>query len=237
MTKLREQSDPDSAEPHGRHCRGDGARPPRGYDAVENFHQPEGGYRFSTDSILLAEFVQAVDLERVADFGAGCGVVGLCALEKNRVMGVRQFFFVEREPEFRESLTKNIGLYQPRTEAQLVVLQRDWRDLTPADFGGPLDYVMANPPYFAAGSGRQSGRPSVNAARREIHGGLGELARTLAGLLAPEGRAALMLPAARKDELLDTLRDSGFQPERMEIIRSGPGGPGRLALTQARRMI
>lgn len=236
MTKLREQSDPDSAEPHGRHCRGDGARPPRGYDAVENFHQPEGGYRFSTDSILLAEFVQAVDLERVADFGAGCGVVGLCALEKNRVMGVRQFFFVEREPEFRESLTKNIGLYQPRTEAQLVVLQRDWRDLTPADFGGPLDYVMANPPYFAAGSGRQSSRPSVNAARRELHGGLGELVRALAELLAPEGRAALMLPAARKNELLNILRNNDFKPERLEVTRCEAGGGERLVLAEARRI-
>ena len=206
------------------------------YDAVENFHQPEGGYRFSTDSILLARFVQAFGRERVADFGAGCGVVGLCALEKGRAAGARQFFFVEREPEFLDSLAKNIELYQPRTKTRLVILQRDWRELTPADFGGPLDYVMVNPPYFTAGSGRRSSRPSVNAARREIYGGLRELARALAGLLAPEGRAALMLPAARKDELLNTLRDNGFQPERVEMIRSGPGGPERLALAQARRI-
>ena len=203
------------------------------FDAVENFCQPERGYRFSADSVLLAEFVEARGLERVADFGAGCGVVGLCALEKGRAAGIGTLFFVEREPEFRESLDKNVALYQKRTPTELIVVQSDWRDLTLERFGGPLDYVMANPPYFPAGSGRPNRSPSVNAARRETYGGLEDLVKTLARLLIPEGRAALMLPAARKGELLQVLREHHFRLERLEIVRSGPAGSERLILTEA----
>lgn len=202
------------------------------YDAVTNFCQPENGYRFTADSILLAEFVEARNLERAADLGAGCGVVGLCALEKGRAAGVREFFFVEREPDFWEPLNNNLNLYQRRTGARLTPLGRDWRDLTTADFGGRLNYVMVNPPYFAAGSGRPSRRPSIDAARREVHGGLGDLLRALAGLLAPDGRAALTLPAARQDELMKLLRENGFRTERLKVV-SYSGGPERLVLAEA----
>jgi tRNA1Val (adenine37-N6)-methyltransferase len=204
------------------------------FDAVENFHQPENGYRFSTDSILLADFVRAEGLARLADFGAGCGVVGLCALEKGRAPQARHFFFVEQGADFQDSLAKNAALYQKRTTAKLHILHSDWRDVTPDDFGGPLDYVMVNPPYFTLHSGRPSRHPSADAARRERHGSLAELLQTLARLLAPGGRAAVMLPAARRDELLKLLQDNGFSVERLEIIYSAPGGRARLALAEAR---
>ncbi|UQZ90902.1 hypothetical protein C4J81_17465 [Deltaproteobacteria bacterium Smac51] len=184
------------------------------YDAVHNFHQPESGYRFSADSLLLAEFASCGNANRLADLGAGCGIVGLAALEKGRAPSAEEVFFVEVNPDFLEPLSANISLYQPRTAARLRCLQSDWRELKPEDFGGRLDYIMVNPPYFRRNSGRPSRNLAANAARHEVHGDLGDLCRCLARLLAPNGRAALMLPIRREAELLATLEACNLEPLR-----------------------
>lgn len=194
------------------------------FDAVTNFHQPEKAYRFSTDSILLANFVNLSGVKRAADLGAGCGVVGLAALEnlkRKAKLGddsplskgrpppqagpcsaaPELFYFVERQPVMLESLAKNVALYQPRTSCRLEILAGDWRDLFPEDLGGRLDCIMVNPPYFTASSGRPSSRPSVDAARREIFGGLEELLASISRLLASPGWAALILPSSRRREM------------------------------------
>ena len=192
-------------------------------DAVYDFHQAEDGYRFSVDSILLAEFVSAIKPKRVADFGAGCGVVGLSALEKGRVSGAKQVFFVEREPSQLECLRKNLALYQKRTKAELTVVATDWRQI-PGNifglFGGKLDYVMVNPPYFKLQEGRLGSRPKVEVAKREYHGTLGDLVRVLRGVLVPEGRVALVLPAFRTKELFRLLYEEGLVLSRWELVPS-----------------
>ncbi len=198
------------------------------FDAVENFRQPERGCRFSADSIILAEFAAAAGAERLADLGAGCGVVGLAALEKGRAPQAHDFYFVEIEAEAIEALKANLALYQARTACRLHALNRDWRDLAPFDFGGPLDYIMVNPPYFPISSGRLSPKYALkNAARHEIHGGLESLCAALRRLLAPKGRAALVLPLRREAELLSALENSGLAP----IKTSRP--EGRLVLVEA----
>ena len=203
-------------------------------DAVHNFYQAEDGYRFSVDSILLSEFVSAIKPNKVADFGAGCGVVGLSALEKGRVLGAKQVFFVEREPSQLECLRKNITLYQERTKAELIVVPTDWRQI-PENifdlFGGKLDYVMVNPPYFKLKDGRLGSRPKVEVAKREYYGSLADLVRVIRGVLVPEGRVALVLPALRIKELFAVLYKEGLVLSRWELVPShwelSPSG-GRL---------
>lgn len=163
-------------------------------DAINHFHQPSNGYRFSADSIYLADQADFQASSTAADFGAGCGVVGLCALEKKKPAALKRLFLVEREPAFFPSLEINIALYQPRTRVELIMVGRDWRDLEPADFGGPLDYALANPPYFPVNS-RPSPDPLRDAARREVHGNLNDLIAALQRLMSPAGQALIITPA------------------------------------------
>ena len=46
-------------------------------------YQPSGSFRFSVDALLLASFIKGESEHLMADFGAGCGVVGLAYLLKN----------------------------------------------------------------------------------------------------------------------------------------------------------
>lgn len=202
-------------------------------DAVRYFHQPENGYRFSADSILLAGFAEFRGAAVAADLGAGCGVVGLAALEKGRAAGVGRMFFVEREPELVSCLEANLALYRPRVRTDLVSLAADWRDLGPEHFSGRLDYILVNPPYFPQRSSRPGLRPAVDAARREMFGGLADLVAALARLLAPGGRAALALPAWRREELGRLLAGHGLAVDRLEVVRRPSNNAERLVLAEA----
>ncbi len=166
---------------------------PQSPDAINEFHQPAQGYRFSADSIYLAEQAEFGQARQAADFGAGCGVVGLCALEKKKPP-LESFFFVERQPDFWPHLSLNLALYQPRTQTRLRLVTLDWRLLSIEHFGGPLDYILVNPPYFSAGSGRPSPNPGREAARRLIYGDMSDLFKALCRLLSPAGRALVMSP-------------------------------------------
>ena len=113
------------------------------FDAIHNFYQPEKGYHFSADSLLLAEFVASDGADRVLDLGAGCGIVGLAALEKAQVSAAKNMYFVELQESLFHSLTKNIALYQEKTATKLHHLKSDWRQLTKEKFQGPIDYIKA----------------------------------------------------------------------------------------------
>ena len=45
-------------------------------------YQHKSGYRFSADAILLSAFVDMRHLKRIADFGAGAGIIGLLLAKK-----------------------------------------------------------------------------------------------------------------------------------------------------------
>ncbi|MDR1046019.1 MAG: methyltransferase [Candidatus Adiutrix sp.] len=200
------------------------------YDAVSHFHQPPGGYRFSADSIHLARFADLRGVRKAADLGAGCGVLGLAALEMSPAAAVDDFFFVELQEDLAASLALNLGLYQAGSRARLKMLAADWRHLTAEDFGGPLDYVLSNPPYAPPGLGRPSPRPGVEAARREIYGSLADLLAALGRIVGPGGRAALSLPARRRAEFLRLCAAAGWRPGRRETIQYLPGGLKELDL-------
>ena len=259
------------------------------YDSVMNFHQPEKGYRFSADSISLADFVDLSGVRRAADLGAGCGVVGLAALENIRRRGNLQagpaetdvgtharavdkrpltgylsqpgrdindraafeagalsiptdggspnpalhclglgpdvFYFIEREAELLESLAKNLALYQPRTSCRLEIHAGDWRDISADDLGGALDYIMVNPPYFKVPDSRPSTRPSIDAARREIFGGLPELLASISRLLSHSGQAALILPAFRSREIQEASKQCGLTIETVRPVSNLASSP------------
>lgn len=201
------------------------------FDAVENFYQPKNGYRFSADSIILADFAEPQNARRLADLGAGSGIVGLAALEKQKVQEAKDFYFIEITPAFMKPLQANLNLYRPRTQTSLHPLNRDWRNVSINDLGGPLDYILSNPPYFPLVTSRPSPNPTKNAARRETHGTLSDLCAAITRLLAPQGRAALMLPLVREEELLAALKGNAMKPLRTEQVE------GRLVLVEAAKAV
>jgi tRNA1Val (adenine37-N6)-methyltransferase len=176
-----------------------------------DYRQPEKGYRFSQDSVLLARYAPQRARGRVADLGAGCGVVGLEALAQGRLRGLDELILIEAGESFRSSLEDNAQRFRKPQGPTITVLMADWRDLDPDDLGGPLDYALANPPYFPTGS---SGTPRTerHRARHETLGDLGEFLDAAKRLLKPSGRLAVCWPRARLDCLIAGADDNALIP-------------------------
>ncbi|MDR1545146.1 MAG: hypothetical protein LBU12_00195 [Deltaproteobacteria bacterium] len=187
-----------------------------------DYLQPASGGRFTEDSLLLARFLPEELDGRAADFGAGCGVVGLEALALGRLKGVKELFFVEAQAIFQSCLALNVeraaqraGDRRPDAPA-LRILEADWRALRPASFSGRLDLLAANPPYFPADA---SGPTRANRLgfRHETLGSLADLTLAAARLLAPGGRLCLSWPRRRLSVLTTAAAVAGLTAARFHL--------------------
>ncbi|MCK5798807.1 MAG: methyltransferase, partial [Deltaproteobacteria bacterium] len=182
--------------------------------------QPEQGYRFNIDAILLAAFARRLappDVSRVVDLGAGCGVVGLLlGLELDGTKVV----LVESQGELaalcRRNLVRN-GMGD-RGEARCEDLRlRRWASSS----GSSL--VVCNPPFFPLGRGRLNVDPMIAHARHELVGSLAQLLAATASGLNDGDVFVLIHDAQRGDEVVGTLRSLGLHLCARRLVLPLPG--------------
>lgn len=161
-----------------------------------SYKQPEE-YRFSLDSIHLAEYVaQEIQSKtnlsslRVLDLCAGCGVVGF---ELSwYVRDLRQFDFVEVQDIYTDYFYENITVIN-RPELQLqwhivnydVLLEKSW--------GNKFDLIVSNPPYFLPHQGAHSPSSFKNRCRFFLDSSFENYIAALNNVLAPQGKAYFLL--------------------------------------------
>jgi tRNA1Val (adenine37-N6)-methyltransferase len=192
--------------------------------------QPRQGYRFSVDAVLLAHFIAPKKGERVLDLGTGCGILPLILSYRHPGVGG---VAVEIQPRLaalaRENFAAN-GL-----AAAWRVAEHDFRELAELLPAGGFDWVISNPPYRPAGSGRRNPLAESAAARHELTADLEALAAAMRSALKNGGRAALVYPASRTAALITVLKMHGLEPKRLQIVYSLPGDSGQLVLIEARK--
>ena len=188
----------------------------------------DGSFRLSTDSMLLAHFAAPFCTGRVADLGAGCGTLGLLLCAENERCTVTG---IELDPTAHTVALENInsGGLQSRIFSVLGDV-REIRSLLPA---GRFDAVVSNPPYFPAGSGRESA--SAAATRSELTLNLSQLCQAAAWLLPSGGRFALVHRPERLCDIFCALRENGLEPKRLQFVRHTAASPVCLVLIEARR--
>src|SRR5512143_993709 len=188
--------------------------------------QPRRGYRFSVDSVLLADFAAPLCRGSVLDLGTGSGIVLL--LLARLCPGLSRGVGVELQPELFECARANIeanGL-SGRIEAVL----GDFRGKVPGAPAGSFDLVVSNPPYRPVGEGRRNPDAQKEIARHEVTCTMAGLFRAAARFLSPGGRfAALGLPR-RLPEMLARASASGIFAETLRFVHPMPGRPANLLL-------
>jgi tRNA1Val (adenine37-N6)-methyltransferase len=192
--------------------------------------QPIFSYRFAIDSILLGNFVRSRRQDRVLDLGSGCGVIAAMIALTQRP---REVFAVELQPPLAGLAERNAALNRLDN---LRTCQADLRARAVAGLrAGSFDWVVANPPYRAAGTGRES----PDASRRIARGGSGANLRDFVAAAARYttngGRVALVLTAARTAELLAELRSQSLEPKRCRFVHPYADSPATLILVEARK--
>jgi tRNA1(Val) A37 N6-methylase TrmN6 len=192
--------------------------------------QPRAGYRFAIDAILLGRFAQPRSRDRVLELGAGCGVVSimLAALYHPREVVALELQSDLAEMAARSSTLNDLGMV--RTICADLRTRRI-EGLEPATF----DLVVANPPYRAVRSGRESPNHSRRVARGERGATLAEFVAAAARYASHGAKVTFVFTAARSAELIATLSAHALEPKRIRFVHARIGMPASTILVEARK--
>lgn len=195
--------------------------------------QPEAGFRFSADALLLACFAGPGAARRIVDLGTGCGVVGLALLLRDGA-GSACVTGLDVNPEMVRAATANaarLGL----TERFSVMPGSVSEVRGSALEGGAHDLVVCNPPYRTPGSGRRPKDAGRDAARFEAVAPVSDFVRAAAYALRTKGRACFIGLPERLAGLLADMTASGLEVKRMRFVHSRIEDAARLVLVEGVR--
>ena len=125
----------------------------------------------------------------------------------------------------------------------LLLLQRDRGTILCGDLReehaalprGGFDFVIANPPYFAEGSGLPAPEEGRAAARGESRCTLKDLCTRAAGLCRSGGKVFLSYRPERLCELLRQCTDVRLEPKRLRLVHHRPSAEASILLLEARK--
>ena len=105
--------------------------------------QKIGGYGFTSDSVLLANFVKTKRTDTCVEIGAGSGVISILVNYKERPLKI---FAFEVQNEVCSLAQKNVELNQMQDVISVILapIQNYKKHLQE----GSVDVVFSNPPYF-----------------------------------------------------------------------------------------
>ncbi len=192
--------------------------------------QHRNGYRFSLDPILLCAFARISEGDRVADLGAGNGVIPLVLARRS---GAARIVGVERQTEMVARARRSVVLngLQERIE----IIEGDVREISQVLDPQSFEVVVANPPFRSLGGGRVASGSERAAARHELAGGLADFVSAASWLLPDGGRFYVVYLAERADELLACMRQAYLAPRRLRCVHGRSGDPARMVLVEGRK--
>lgn len=167
--------------------------------------------KVGTDGVLLGAWLRIDGTEhRILDIGTGTGVIALMAAQRStaeHIVGID----VESVSAKRAQANFEASPWHERLRAECVAVQ---------EYGAePFDLIVSNPPYFV-----DSLLPPDGGRTRARHTAslpFGELEEAMCRLLAPQGRAALILPPAEMERFAALAR---LKMVRRCDVRSVPNG-------------
>jgi tRNA1Val (adenine37-N6)-methyltransferase len=192
--------------------------------------QPVCGYRSSVEAILLARFARPRGRDRVLDLGAGCGAISIiiAAIERPR-----EVVALEIQPELAAMAARGAALNQLGTVTCVCAdLRERWIDgLAPGSF----DYVVANPPYHALRTGRESPNPGRRVARGGGGASLADFIAAASRYASHGAKAAFIFRASRSAELIAELKAQAIEPKRIRFVHPRRAAAATTILVEARK--
>ena len=139
-------------------------------------YQPDSGYCYNSDSLLLYDFVNAFKPKgKVLDVGAGCGIVGLLVARDNPKVELEA---VEKQESF---------IYFSKTNARVnkIPYKLYETDFLELDEKQKYDYIISNPPFYPSGVQKSQNEMLFNA-RYNVNLPLEKFFKKVSRLLRPQ---------------------------------------------------
>jgi tRNA1(Val) A37 N6-methylase TrmN6 len=125
-------------------------------------------------------------------------------------------YSVEIQKELHELAIKNIQ--RNGFEGTVIPILADLRTLNINSFSEPIGTVIANPPYFPVGSGKQSPDNSKNASRFEINGSVSDFCSAASRIMRTQGSFYTVMRAERLSDIIMSIKSAGLEPVRITFV-------------------
>lgn len=195
-------------------------------DSIGNIklYQPIKGYRFSVDSIILADFVKLKRLKTVLDLGAGAGIIGIILAKKYSESKVTM---LEIQPELAELAIKNIELNGLTGRIDVYCTDaRTWE-------GKNFDLVVSNPPFRTPGTGKLSPEEDKAIARHEIALSIMDIANIGQRVLRHRGRLCMIHLPERLIDVVRIMSKANLEIKRLRFVHSKFSSDAKMVLIEA----
>lgn len=164
-------------------------------------------YTFTSDSVVLANFLKIKPKENAVEIGGGSGVISILATAKNKFKKIKIF---EIQEKLQKNCEKNIKINNLSEKLELICDDiKNYRKYLEV---GSQDVVFSNPPYFPVDDSLESVRKN---ARQEVFLNLKDLIKISSEMLKFGGRFYLIYPASRLCELVYECEKNDIKIKKM----------------------
>lgn len=171
-------------------------------------------YRFTSDSILLSRFAAAKCGDSVADFCAGCGVVGFHFLCLNP--GIKSLTLFELQPALCDMAARTARA----DNFNVKIVEGRIQDI-PAEYDGAFSLILCNPPYERGGLENISYERAI--CRKEITVTLEDIIKASSQKLKFGGRLAMCHRADRLAEVIYTMKKYNIEAKKLQFVCGAKG--------------
>lgn len=186
------------------------------YDGMK-IYQDSDKFKFSLDSILLAEFVDNLNVDTMVDFCTGNAPVPLILSTKTKA----KIYGFEIQKNIYDLAIKSIDIN--KLNQQIVVYNDNLKEVSKYLKDECADLVTCNPPYFKY----KDIESLINEdkekaiARHEITMDLDSLIKSAKYVLKNKAPLYMVHRCDRLEEVIDTLNKYGFKVKKLQFIYAG----------------
>ncbi len=180
------------------------------YKGLKIFQDPEG-YCFTSDSVLLANYIKCKPKDVVVEFCAGSGVISVLLSGKQKLDKIYAFEIQEKLCDmFKKSISYN------KLQDKIIAINDKLENSTNYISYEVADIVFCNPPYHEGGD--TSDKKEIALATHEIQTSLDSIIASVNKVLKYGGKFFMVHRVERLVDVLTTLRKYKIEPKQMCIV-------------------
>ncbi|MBR2909528.1 MAG: methyltransferase [Clostridia bacterium] len=175
--------------------------------------QDPNGYLFTSDSVLLANYVRFLPKSKVVEFCAGSGVISILLSKKQKPSKIHAFEIMKAPFLLMQKSVKLNNL-----EDMVVPVNEDLKNASNLLGRGYADVVVCNPPYIAKDNAVHQEITVKNVAVNELLVSFEEVVSSAEKLLKFGGKFFLVHRVDRLVDVFSVLRKYKIEPKKLNII-------------------
>lgn len=189
--------------------------------------QNSNWFSFSIDSVLLANFVNVNNKQKIVDFCTGNAPIPLFLSTKinSNLIGV------EIQKEVYDLAVKSIKING--LEDRITIINEDVKEFAKNSQTDVYDLITCNPPYFKYNDKTNINEDNIKAvARHEICLELDDIFKCAKKILKNNGKIAMVHRTDRLVDIIIAMKNNNIEPKRLQFIYPFENSKSNLVLIE-----